>query len=137
MQIESWLRLADYANKYQVSISTLRRRIKNGSVHYRFDDGKYLLRDTTPSAGEKTEHSEQPETLEHDQMRDIEEPILTSANQLLTELKRAYMNVLHEKEEQIIQLKEEVSDLKTLVRVLEEDNERLRRIHTHQSSSRP
>jgi regulator of replication initiation timing len=38
------------------------------------------------------------------------------------------MNVLQEKEEQLIQLKEEVSDLKTLVRVLEDENERLRRI---------
>lgn len=138
MQNESWLRLADYANKYHISISTLRRRIKSGSVHFRLNEGKYLLRDTAPVAGaESAEYSEQPETLEHEEMKDIEEPILTSANQLLTELKRAYMNILHEKEEQIIQLKEEVSDLKTLVRVLEEDNERLRRIHTHQTSYRP
>lgn len=53
-------------------------------------------------------------------------PLISTATKLLNELKRAYMNILQEKEEQIIHLKEEVSDLKTLVRVLEGDNERLR-----------
>lgn len=57
-----------------------------------------------------------------------EEPILTAANRLLTELKKAYTQILQEKEEQILHLKEEVADLKTLVRVLEADNERLKKI---------
>lgn len=55
-----------------------------------------------------------------------DEPILTAANKLLNELKRAYTQILQEKEEQIFQLKDEVSDLKTLVRVLESENERLK-----------
>lgn len=40
---------------------------------------------------------------------------------LLAEIKKAYSLILQEKEEQILQLKEEVSDLKTLVRVLEDE----------------
>jgi hypothetical protein len=56
-----------------------------------------------------------------------DEPILTAANRLLTELKKAYTQILHEKEEQVLHLKEEVSDLKTLVRVLESENDRLGR----------
>jgi hypothetical protein len=55
-----------------------------------------------------------------------DEPILTAANKLLNELKKAYTLILQEKEEQIFQLKDEVSDLKTLVRVLESENERIR-----------
>ncbi|KYG66680.1 hypothetical protein AZI86_06445 [Bdellovibrio bacteriovorus] len=55
-----------------------------------------------------------------------DEPILTAANKLLNELKKAYTQILQEKEEQIFQLKDEVSDLKTLVRVLESENERLK-----------
>lgn len=55
-----------------------------------------------------------------------DEPIITAANRLLTELKRAYTQILQEKEEQILHLKEEVTDLKTLVRVLEAENERLK-----------
>lgn len=42
---------------------------------------------------------------------------------LLTEVKKAYSLILAEKEEQILQLKEEVSDLKTLVRILEGEME--------------
>lgn len=144
MQTESWLRLTDYASKYHVSISTLRRRIKTGHLLFRVNEGKYLIRDTLPLVDEDAAPFEQPDSLEPEEMpaeisaemsgempgkmKDSEEPILSSANQLLSELKRAYMNILHEKEEQIIQLKEEVTDLKTLVHVLEEDNERLRRI---------
>jgi hypothetical protein len=52
------------------------------------------------------------------------EPMIASATKVLADLKRAYASVLHEKEEQIIQLKEEVSDLKTLVRALESENTR-------------
>jgi hypothetical protein len=130
MQSESWLRLADYANKYHVSISTLRRRIKNGNVQYRFDDGRYLLRDEGSSFVDGLEAAEVTGPQEYEPMKSSEEPILSSANGLLSELKRAYTSILQEREEQIIHLKEEVSDLKTLVRVLEDDNERLRRINS-------
>jgi len=129
MHTDFWLRLADYANKYHVSVSTLRRRIKSGNVQYRFDDGKYLLRDEAPpifNGGESEYLSGLPE---QEDMKNSDEPILSSANGLLSELKRAYTSILQEREEQIIQLKEEVSDLNTLVRVLEDDNERLRQIN--------
>lgn len=53
------------------------------------------------------------------------EPILTAANKLVNELKLAYGKILQEKEEQLLILKEEVSDLKTLVKVLEKENEKL------------
>ncbi len=54
------------------------------------------------------------------------EPVLTAANKLLNELKKAYTQILQEKEEQMMILKEEVSDLKTLVKVLERENEKLK-----------
>lgn len=60
-------------------------------------------------------------------MKEHHEPILTAANRLLTELKKAYTQVLQEKEEQILNLREEITDLKTLIRVLESDNERYKR----------
>ena len=212
MAIEQWLPLTDYASKYRISVSTLRRRIKNEQIKHRFDEGKYMLLDLIPdqldhgflqqqplepvltpiSAAQflrnlgftkpqqefdvakaldsepvfvkmdsqpldMTTHESkmdiQPQDLDSQsqqvteeldsQIEDVdsqievageavttqntEEPLLTSATRLLSELKRAYMNILQEKEESIIQLKEEVSDLKTLVRVLEDDNERMRK----------
>ncbi len=165
MQADQWLRLTDYASKYRVSISTLRRRIKQGQIKHRMEEGKYLLLDEAPenpeaqmnptltgyapiSQAQARVYTQADEDLiaetqaKLDQMRansitgagaeaqldSPDEPIFSSANRLLGELKRAYMNILHEKEELIIQLKEEVSDLKMLVRVLEDDNERMKRI---------
>jgi hypothetical protein len=142
-----WLLLTDYAVKYRVSVSTLRRRIKANSIRHRFDDGRYFLFDEAP-LGEQpmnshsshaelktmelpTPHSSPNSMQTEDRLKGLnaeEGPILSTATRLLNELKRAYMSILQEKEEQLIQVKEEVSDLKTLVRVLESDNERLRRL---------
>lgn len=71
--------------------------------------------------------AQQPQPIQSQIQKD--EPILTAANKLLNELKKAYSLILQEKEEQILQLKDEVADLKTLVRVLESDNDRMRGFH--------
>lgn len=128
-----YLPLTEYSSKYKVSISTLRRRIKSEEIKFVFDDGKYMILDEpvgkhqkvhrpSPSS-ETTSESLQPE-LRHLSQSDRQEPILSAANRLLTELKRAYTQVLQEKEEQILQLNAENADLKTLVRALEMENDR-------------
>ena len=146
----SWLALGDYSTKYRVSVSTLRRRIKAEDIKFRFDDGKYFIIDEPMSThqrlhrpspdsdlamvGTHQETQQQapsslpPKTDISDKiaMAKNDEPILTAANKLLTELKKAYTQILQEKEEQMLQLKEEVTDLKTLVRVLESENDRLK-----------
>lgn len=162
-----WLLLTDYSSKYRISVSTLRRRIKNHSIPFHFESGKYFIYDAPPSHPEmtapakntpmfpelrtfsvesatlhrdvgerlrnfypdmpKVKSSPTPRAeLETPRAPQLEEPVISTATRLLDELKKAYMSILHEKEEQILQLKEEVSDLKTLVRVLEEDNDRMR-----------
>ena len=40
-----WLPLTEYSNKYRVSISTLRRRIRMDRAEVSYLDGKYLLKD--------------------------------------------------------------------------------------------
>ena len=174
MQAGQWLALTDYASKYRVSVSTLRRRIKGGQLEHRFEDGKYLLLDEAPSFidhlpvhqyASNDLAAQRPVAIESIPLRlknelkmgsmdfvesapvapakssveqklassSADEPILSSATRLVNELKRAYMSILHEKEVQLIQLKEEVSDLKTLVRVLEDDNDRMRGERTQRS----
>lgn len=190
MTAEQWLMLTDYASKYRISVSTLRRRIKGQQIPFRFEGGKYYVLDAPPthpeiaSFGRETpifpglktlpvepvptksqahiqaspaptpptqtsfETARSTNEMDHWSMQklqnlndvpaaepalsrnQVDEPLISTATKLLNELKRAYMSILQEKEEQIIQLKEEVSDLKTLVRVLEEDNDRMRRILT-------
>lgn len=255
--MDQWLPLTDYATKYKVSVSTLRRRIKADDIKFQFQDGKYFISDqpistlskNSPSLGfsvhEKVEradsevefdeirigptpspsndflenvrktsstklpqiknemgmlnrnkansngsgeltlakpvniedeyyfrsqgatrsngitsefdlvsnndiHQEQAPRSKSSQLSSSQqeyqnpglkefsekvskignnEPILTAANKLLAELKKAYTQILQEKEEQIMTLKEEVSDLKTLVKVLESENSRLKNLN--------
>lgn len=150
----SWLPLTDYSTKYKISVSTLRRRIKAEDIRYRFEDGKYFIMDEPMGTHQRvhrpsqesesalvgahqglmkgsenhmpTSSSSTSGPMDSSSKTPKEEPILTAANKLLNELKKAYTQILQEKEEQIFQLKEEVTDLKTLVRVLESENDRLK-----------
>lgn len=115
MSTSNWLPLNEYSAKYKISLSTLRRRIKSKEVESRFEAGKYWLSDRPTAKHSRVRPEEIELTREHE-----------SSDELMAEIKRAYVSVLHEKEEQIMQLKEEIVDLKTLVKVLEGDNERLK-----------
>jgi hypothetical protein len=148
-ETSNWLALMDYSTKYKVSVSTLRRRIKAEDIKFRFEDGKYLIIDEPMSTHQRVHRPSQesdlatvgahqgnlqaptllpdkPDISDKIAKAKNDEPILTAANKLLTELKKAYTQILQEKEEQMLQLKEEVADLKTLVRVLESENDRLK-----------
>ena len=134
----SWLPLAEYSMKHHVSISTLRRRIKADDINFRFDDGKYFIMDEVPQASKPVQAEQHRPSLSREVQDSAEaspqiqlntekgESVITAANKLLVDLKRAYTQVLHEKEEQIMYLKEELVDLKTLIKVLESENHRLR-----------
>ncbi len=166
----SWLPLAEYSMKHQVSISTLRRRIKTEDIQFRFDDGKYFIlddeatkqvyadehrpslsRDAQPKSAHNlmlnqamasvaahpmmtnshasyANHSAPQATQANAQTTQTEagESVITAANRLLSDLKKAYTQVLHEKENQIQTLRQELADVNTLVKVLEFENEKLR-----------
>ncbi len=136
---QSWLPLAEYSMKHQVSISTLRRRIKAEDIQYRFDEGKYLILDDEDQANEnsavKSADEHRPSLKSDVQTKsasfnaapqDMGESVITAANRLLSDLKKAYTQVLQEKEGQIQDLRQEIADIKTLVKVLESENNRLR-----------
>jgi hypothetical protein len=152
MSLSNWLPLVDYSNKYRVSISTLRRRIKLESIPFKLSGGKYYIIDESPDEVEdQTSHqsiqssrsqkappnlktqthqrknfSDESTTGREDQVTtQTHEPVFSAANRLLDELKKAYTLILQEKDEQIRNLREEITDLKTLVRVLEGENDRL------------
>lgn len=148
MSTQEWITLSDYSTKYKVSVSTLRRRIKSKTCEYIFEDGKYFLRNKSLKDHRVTDSKKRPApavapphktampapTLSLDETShrlgdpggEESSPLFATAQKLLNELKKAYSVILQEKEEQILQLKEEVADLKTLARVLEEENDRLK-----------
>lgn len=137
MNTQNWLTLMEYSAKYRVSLSTLRRRIKGGEIEHKLTDGKYLIKDgplqsvqsgseaIAPPPKVSPQNQTAPTTSE---TKSEPDQFWQATQGLLNEIKKAYSLILQEKEEQILQLKEEVADLKTLVRVLEEDNARIKNL---------
>jgi hypothetical protein len=135
---DNWLTLMEYSARHQVSLSTLRRKIKSNDLTFQFTDGKYyLLDDSLP-----TRQASGPETIvppqgSVTQDQEPQAPACQTAEVLLQEIKRAYATVLQEKEELIFQLREEVSDLQTLVRVLESEVLRLNKAQISKKADLP
>lgn len=154
----NWLSLSEFSAKYELSISTLRRRIKSSNIEYRLEAGKYFILDDEPRKQKAVKASERfkkmPQNIvkkeaiaetvkptseivtkndekQIDNMKVAAEDAFSTAKELLDELKKSYAFILQEKEEQILYLKNEISDLRTLVRVLEEDNGKLRNYIEH------
>ena len=97
-----WMTLQEYSQKYNLSISILKRWIKNCEVEHVFKEGRYLLPDTPPSIyGEENS---------------------------LRELKFLYQKLLKEKELELKGLEEQVEDLKSLVSFLEKEKQDIERI---------
>lgn len=131
----------EYSAKYRVSLSTLRRRIKAGEIEYKFIEGKYLLKNSPLLTGQAGSETIAPPTQAQSRPQppaaNVEVPMApihkpapapptVDVQALLTEIKKAYALILQEKEAQIVQLKNEVADLRTLVRVLEDENSRIK-----------
>jgi len=119
-----WLSLSEYSSEYAVSISTLRRRIKGKKIKFKTIHGKYYLPKQNMSKPQSQTFTPVP-TQAPESFGQREENTFQTAKALLDELKKAYMQSLQSKEEQIIQLKQQISDLKTLVMYLERENSKL------------
>lgn len=115
--MSSWILLNDYSNKHRVSVSTLRRRIKAQKIEYKLEEGKYFILD---------EEQDQEGVMPMAYSGAVASLDEISMNKLmLEELKKAYLDSLQSKEDQILYLKQQVSDLKTLVLLLEKENAKL------------
>lgn len=125
VNVESnWLSLSEYSREYGVSVSTLRRRIKGKKIKFKLIHGKYYLpkQSQTPQTQAFTPVPAK-QALNTEGAAD--DNTFQTARALLDELKKAYMQSLQSKEDQIIQLKQQITDLKTLVMYLERENSRL------------
>ena len=111
--------LTEYSSEYGISVSTLRRRIKGKQIRYKLINGKYFL------PRQETSSNQTSTPVPNEVLRGQEENSFNTAKTLLDELKKAYMQSLQSKEEQILQLKQQITDLKTLVMFLEKENARL------------
>ena len=115
----NWLSLSEYSSEYGVSVSTLRRRIKGHKVKYKLIHGKYFLpKETSPPATSQA-FSPVPNEIAPESLSVQEDKLFQATQDLLEELKEAYRQKLEVRNQQIIQLKQQISDLKTLVMYLE------------------
>lgn len=139
------LSLTEYSAKYKVSVSTLRRRIKKDEIPFNKREGKYLLPDmdfdnlqdmdngdvappaTASSTTKLASNVASPQQVDLNSaglfVEDIHRKSFSQESQ--NDLKKAYAQILNEKEEQILHLKQHIVDLQTLNKALENEIERL------------
>jgi len=108
----SWLTLQDYSIKKGLSVSTLRRKIKNKEIKYRLENGRYLLKAETEVETAKS-YEENPYKKELERLHNDKEDLLNLINFLESE-KRAI-------ERQFINLKRDHDDLLVSLSFLKEE----------------
>ncbi len=155
MARSGWITLAEYSSKFKVSVSTLRRKIKANTAEVLFEDGKYWLRDLD------LQNHTPLKVIDPDPKKDAASPqklsskkigpgnltrlkgdmssqnIFNVVEKMMDELKRAYIKVLEEKEEQVLIYKSEIADLKTLIRVLESKHAEANASSSAKAQNRP
>jgi hypothetical protein len=110
----NWVPMLNYSLKHKVSLSTLRRRIKAQLIDFKLEAGRYLIKDVEISNSINNYPKTSSLTQDVSQM-------------LIQELKKAYGAVLSEKEEMILQLKNEIEDLRKINSLLEKEMDRIGR----------
>ena len=92
--LENWLPLNDYANRYKLSVSTVRRRIKSKKVNFKLEDGKYLILDDVNDQAEPVTTQAPTFKTTSAGISHGEAATALPMKLLLEELKRAYLDSL-------------------------------------------
>lgn len=95
----SWLTLQDYSIKKGLSVSTLRRKIKNSELEYRLENGRYLLKASLENPKEETNSKTQTNHSVSKQLKDLkaDKEDLLSLVALLEEEKKELLKRLEER----------------------------------------
>jgi hypothetical protein len=144
LNTQNWLSLIEFSAHYRVSLSTLRRRIKAGELDYKLIEGKYLIKNEPlpgqvpfssqagseaiappPSVSSQNQASTSPPAPNAPATVPAEE-YWTATQALLADMKKAFAHALATKDDQLNQLKGQVNDLKMLVKMLEDENSRMK-----------
>ena len=113
----AWIDLAQFATKYGVSQSTLRRRIRANTINYRLERGKYFLEDSPSVLSEAPLFA-----------RNVNQPLTTAASQRALQSHQDITEPTSEKsaiEEENRRLKKQLAELETFVSALEAEIRRL------------
>lgn len=103
-----WVTIEDYADRYKVSLSSLKKKIANGSIEYQLASTKYFIKD-------------QPLPEQNPFNKNQDSPLM-NLEEKHKELTAAFNN----KKNELQSLRAEYEDLKNLVQWLEKDNKEMR-----------
>lgn len=120
--MSSWIDLAQFASKYGVSQSTLRRRIRANTIAYRLERGKYFLNDSTEALQEAPLFA-----------RNVNTPVSTSPSQRALQSSHASTvssadvnySQIQKLEDENRKLVKQLAELETFVSALEAEIRRL------------
>ena len=118
--MNSWLPITEYAVKNKVSVSTIRRRIKNQELKHKLEGGKYFILD-------EDENLDQSSSIPTVGVNGSSvEEVLDFAERSIKEITKLNQEIITEKDTIIISqkkkiqdLEEELSELKMLTNLLE------------------
>lgn len=116
----TWIDLAQFATKYGVSQSTLRRRIRANTIAYRLERGKYFLQDSPEVLSEAplfARNVNHPQTVAASQRALQSHPEVASSGQ--TRIENPQL------EEENRKLRKQLAELETFVSALEAEIRRL------------
>ena len=116
----SWLTLPEYSIKKGISISTLRRKIKNSELEYSFKNGRYLIKTKLESQEEENPSKKRADSFFSKELKNLKadkEDLLSLVSLLESEKK--------ELEKHFITLNNNHKDLLSLVSFLESEKKEL------------
>jgi len=106
----------EYSLKKSISPSTIRRKIKNNTINFKLEAGKYLIQDDS-QISQPTVGFYEPKTI--NDVLSFTEKTLNEMTRINTEFLDEKDKIIRLQEQNIKDLKEEISELKMLVDVLE------------------
>jgi len=115
----TWIDLAQFATKYGISQSTLRRRIRANTIPYRLERGKYFLEDSPEVLSEAplfARNVNQPQTVAASQRALQSHPEAGSTGKT---------SGVQQLEEENRKLRKQLAELETFVSALESEVRRL------------
>ncbi len=112
----NWFSIMEYSLKKSISPSTIRRKIKNNTINFKLDGGKYLIQDDSQTNQSATCYSE-PKTI--NDVLNFTEKTLNEMTRINTEFLEEKDKIIRLQEQNIKELKEEIAEFKMLVDVLE------------------
>ena len=115
-EMSNWLPITEYSLKNGISISTIRRKIKNKTLESKIENGKYFILDAL------TDYEINENKPDADGLVTFAENSISTISKLNHELIEEKDKIIKTQEITINHLREQIGDLKMLIGIMEKSN---------------